>query len=134
MEASCCVERNIFLSPASASSSARTLASRPTMNGVICCGKMTMSRTGIIGTRFNSCFSRLNMGPLNFTARCQEQPRLQNETRNGLSGFFEQTPVDLAGADHIRGDHEIAHLPLHGEVIHQLQHEVFEDHTQAARA
>jgi hypothetical protein len=31
------------------------------MKGVICCGKMTMSRTGIIGTRFISCFSRVNM-------------------------------------------------------------------------
>ena len=61
-EASCCVARKIFLSPASASSSARTEASRPTMNGCIICGKMTMSRTGIMGTRFNSFFSRLNMG------------------------------------------------------------------------
>src|SRR5271163_2774095 len=134
MEASCCVERKIFLSPASASSSARTLASRPTMNGVICCGKMTISRTGIMGTRFNSCFSRLNMGPLNFTKRGQEQPRPQNKTGNSLSSLFEQTPINLAGADHIRGDHEIAYLPLHGEVIHQFQHEVFEDHTQAASA
>src|SRR5205807_6462784 len=31
------------------------------MNGVICCGKMTISRTGIIGTRLISCFSRVNM-------------------------------------------------------------------------
>src|SRR6202007_2454475 len=71
-EASCCVERKIFLSPARASSSARTLASRPTINGVICCGKMTMSRTGIIGTRFISCFSRLNM-----RAPGLPKPRLQ---------------------------------------------------------
>src|SRR2546430_8313174 len=38
------------------------ISSRPTINGVICCGKMTMSRTGIIGTRLISCFSRVNMG------------------------------------------------------------------------
>ena len=31
------------------------------MNGTICCGKMTISRTGIIGTRLSSIFSRLNM-------------------------------------------------------------------------
>src|SRR5580700_10574030 len=116
MEASCWVERKIFLSPARASSSARTLASRPTMKGVICCGKMTMSRTGIMGTRFNSCFSRLNI----------RAPELY--VCNRLSGFFEQAPIDLAGADHVRRYHKVTHLPLHGKVVHQLQHEVFEDH------
>ena len=55
--ASCCVARKIFLSPASASSSARTLDSRPTTNGVIMCGKMTTSRMGIIGKRRVSDFS-----------------------------------------------------------------------------
>src|SRR6266480_3311644 len=49
MEASCCVARKIFLSAARASSSARTLDSRPTTNGVIMKGKMTTSRMGIIG-------------------------------------------------------------------------------------
>src|SRR5215471_10671175 len=57
MEASCCVARKIFLSPAMASSSARTLDSRPTTNGVIMYGKMTTSRMGIIGRRFVSDFS-----------------------------------------------------------------------------
>ena len=47
----------IFLSPASASSSARTLDSRPTTNGVIMYGKMTTSRMGIIGKRLVSDFS-----------------------------------------------------------------------------
>src|SRR5208337_2745062 len=37
-------------------------------------------------------------------------------------------------ADHIRGHDKVPHLALHREVVHQLQHEVFEDHTQAARA
>jgi hypothetical protein len=32
-----------------------------------------MSRTGIMGTRFISCFSRLNIGSLNFTS--SGQPR-----------------------------------------------------------
>src|SRR5205823_284144 len=49
MLASCWVARKIFLSAASASSSARTLDSRPTTNGVIMKGKMTTSRMGIIG-------------------------------------------------------------------------------------
>ncbi len=56
-EASCWVARKIFLSPASASSSARTLDSRPTTKGVIMCGKMTTSRMGIIGKRRVSDFS-----------------------------------------------------------------------------
>src|SRR4051794_35024653 len=57
MEASCWVARKIFLSPAIASSNARTLDSRPTTNGVIMYGKMTTSRMGIIGRRFVSDFS-----------------------------------------------------------------------------
>src|SRR5579864_4533441 len=130
-EASCCVERKIFLSLASASSSARTLASRPTMNGVICWGKMTMSRTGIIGTRFNSCFSRLNIkAPEN--SSCGGRSRGWNPA--GSAGLFQQAPINFASAHHIRGDHEVAHFALHGEVVHEFQHEVFENHTQAARA
>src|ERR1041385_4106421 len=57
MEASCWGAREIFLSPAIASSSALTLDSRPTTNGVIMYGKMTTSRMGIIGRRFVSDFS-----------------------------------------------------------------------------
>src|SRR5215469_7802555 len=150
MEASCCVDRKIFLSPASASSRARTLASRPTINGVICCGKMTISRTGIIGMRFISCFSRVNIqAPELLKAARFRKRALQNRrppqpfaalrVRGGrynplLAGFLKQTPIDFATANHIRGDHEIAHALLHRQVVHQFQHEVFEDHTQAARA
>src|SRR5437763_12778171 len=57
VEASCCVARKIFLSPAIASSRARTLDSRPTTNGVIMYGKMTTSRMGIMGRRLVSDFS-----------------------------------------------------------------------------
>src|SRR5260370_5978172 len=57
MEASCWVARKIFLSAARASSSARTLDSRPTTNGVIMKGKMTTSRMGIIGSFLVSNFS-----------------------------------------------------------------------------
>ena len=49
-DASCWVARKILRSPFSASSSARTLDSRPTTKGVIMCGKITMSRMGIIGS------------------------------------------------------------------------------------
>src|SRR5947209_5088784 len=57
MLASCWVARKIFLSPAMASSRARTLDSRPTTNGVIMYGKITTSRIGIMGRRFVSDFS-----------------------------------------------------------------------------
>src|SRR5450755_4565822 len=148
MEASCCVERKIFLSPARASSSARTLASRPTMNGVICCGKITISRTGIIGTRFSSCFSRVNIGPLKFSQHALSSRAhhatfcrgtsllvaLPNFMKTRSAGFLEQAPVDFARAHHFRGDDKISHLALHRQVVHQFQHEVFENHAQAARA
>src|SRR6476660_2027162 len=105
------------------------------MNGVICCGKMTMSRTGIIGTRFISCFSRLNIRAPEFTPRARANSDSGNaDARSGLSGLFEQTPVDLAGPNHVFGYHEIANLPLHREVVHHFQHEVFEDHAQAPSA
>src|ERR1700691_3143544 len=120
MEASCWVTRKIFLSPASASSSARTDASRPTMNGVIICGKMTISRTGIIGTRLTSSFSRLNMGP-------QGVPGL-------LACLFQQAPVNFAALDHLPGDHEIAELALSRQVVHHFQHQIFQNHAQTARA
>src|SRR5271165_3338326 len=57
MEASCWVARKIFLSAARASSSARTLDSRPTTKGVIMKGKMTTSRMGIMGSFLDSNFS-----------------------------------------------------------------------------
>src|ERR1700689_5785699 len=57
VEAACWVAKKIFLSPAIASSRARTLDSRPTTNGVIMYGKMTTSRIGIIGRRLVSDFS-----------------------------------------------------------------------------
>src|SRR6476659_10139314 len=57
MLASCWVARKILRSEARASSRARTLDSRPTINGVIIYGKMTTSRMGIIGSLRVSNFS-----------------------------------------------------------------------------
>src|ERR1700728_1971930 len=58
VEASCCVARKILRSPLRASSSARTLDSRPTTKGVIMYGKITMSRMGIMGSLRGSDLSR----------------------------------------------------------------------------
>src|SRR5580704_2985189 len=109
----------IFLSPASASSRARTDASRPTMKGCIISGKITISRTGIIGTRFTSVFSRLNIG--SFSAK-------------GLTCLFQQTPINFASFHHIAGDNEVAKFSLCGQVVHHFEHEDFEKHAQATRA
>src|SRR4051812_8321296 len=124
-EASCCVARKIFLSPASASSRARTEASRPTIKGCIICGKMTISRTGIIGTRLISLFSRLNItfeGGFRFS------------TSPELSRFFQQVPIDVAVADHICSDGKLAQLALGRQVVHEVQHKIFENHAEAAGA
>ena len=51
-----------------------------------------------------------------------------------LAGFFEEAPVDFAAFDHIRGDNEVAQFSLSRQVIHHLEHQIFEDHAQAARA
>ena len=78
-----------------------------------------MSRTGIMGTRFTSSFS-IEHGSF---------------LRQGIfrqPGFFEQAPVDFAALHHFRGHDEVAELPLSGQVIHHFEHEVFEDHAQAA--
>src|SRR3954463_2774541 len=110
MEASCWVARKIFLSPAIASSKARTLDSRPTTKGVIMNGKMTTSRMGIIGSRFVSDFSfevsilvrdfgfqMSDVGCLSGKLRCTEHGFTTSEIRHPplLSGFFEQRQADL---------------------------------------
>src|SRR5208282_2299250 len=135
-EASCWVTRKIFLSPASASSSARTDASRPTMNGCIISGKMTISRTGIIGTRFTSSFSLLNIYPtylaslLDAARRRKISRSVRNDNFPGAmrgpeelersAGLFEQAPVDFAALDHVRRDDEIAKLTLRRQVVHHF--------------
>src|SRR5579863_7715858 len=97
--ASCCVARKIFLSPASASSSARTLDSRPTTNGVIMCGKMTTSRMGIIGKRRVSDFS-LEVSIFAKGVRGQRSQPIS------LSRLLQKTYVDLLGKHHFLGHQE----------------------------
>src|SRR5216684_6846873 len=104
MEASCCVARKIFLSPAIASSRARTLDSRPTTNGVIMNGKITTSRMGIIGKRLVSDFS-FEVSIVSLWGRIlgvhhpgeggerAEKPVL-------LAGLFEQRQADLLSQYH----------------------------------
>jgi hypothetical protein len=118
-EASCWAARKIFLSPAMASSSART-DSRPTTNGVIMYGKMTTSRMGIIGSA--SC--------VGFFLRCKAWTLWVAKVF--LAGLFEQAPIDFVTLHHFRGDHEVAQFPLRGQVIHHFEHQIFQNHAQSA--
>src|SRR5579863_8530870 len=113
--ASCCVARKIFLSPARASSRARTLDSRPTTNGVIMCGKMTTSRMGIMGKRRVSVFSlELSICERKGPAAGPGPPRCRS-----LAGFLQKRHVDLLGHHHFLGDQELADLFIGWEVVHQ---------------
>src|SRR5438552_10387012 len=87
MEASCWVARKIFLSLVIASSSALTLDSRPTTNGVIMNGKMTTSRMGIIGNRFVSDFSlevSIFLGCRLSVTSCRQEAELSASRQTGF--------------------------------------------------
>src|SRR5258707_10800678 len=152
MLASCWVARNIFLSLARASSSARTLESRPTTNGVIMYGKMTTSRMGIMGSRFVSDFSfevSINVGEVRKSGS-QEFWKQLNSTRRSstflasrlldfpasgrLARFFKYRHADLLVHDHFLGHQKFANFFVRREVIHQIQHELLQDHSQASRS
>src|SRR3954464_2301528 len=51
-----------------------------------------------------------------------------------LSCFLNQRDRLFLGLHHLAGDHAFADLLLAREVVHQVEHEVLDDHPQAARA
>src|SRR5215470_11532659 len=51
-----------------------------------------------------------------------------------LSRFFHGLQRDVAPLDHFLADLEVLDLLLAGQVIHEVEHEFFQDHAQAARA
>src|SRR5260370_9195378 len=103
MEASCWVARKIFLSPVMASSSARTLDSRPTTNGVIMYGKMTTSRMGIIGRRLVSDFS-LEVS-MNIRLDTEGRSKAAGERGPLLSGLFKERQTALLRQHHFPRHH-----------------------------
>src|ERR1700730_7181534 len=135
-EASCCVARKIFLSAASASSKARTLDSRPTTKGVIIYGKITTSRIGIMGKRRVSDFSlevsieELFPGSRSTVHFVELRNQINKQRANGSASLLQQRHVYLLRDDHFLGDQELADLLIRREIIHQIQHQVFEDHPQ----
>jgi hypothetical protein len=53
---------------------------------------------------------------------------------DGLSRFFEEGQVDLLVKDHFFGDQELADLLERRQIIHEIKHQILEDHPQSARA
>ena len=51
-----------------------------------------------------------------------------------LARFFQQAPIDFASLDHVCRNHKVAQLPLRRQVVHHFQHQIFQNHAQAARA
>src|ERR1035438_1459141 len=128
MDASCWVARKIFLSPAMASSSARTLDSRPTTNGVIIYGKMTTSRIGIIGRRLVSDFSFEVSIILPRRIHCPLSPDRGMWWKLGLTGLFQYCKTDFLREHHLFGHLELPDFLIGRQVIHEIEHQVFENH------
>src|SRR3954468_21988003 len=111
-DASCCAARQIRLSLRSACSSARVDDGRPITNGIIMCGKTTTSRSGTIGR-------------VSYTSRGVSK----------LAGLLDQGNGLVAAGHHdFSRDRDLADLLLVRHLIHQVEHQVFDDHPQAARA
>src|SRR5215831_12049040 len=111
--ASCCAARKIRLSLPRACSRARVEEGRPITNGIIMWGKTTTSRSGTIGSVSYSSIESL---------------------RRWLAGLFDQRDRLFLAHDDLAGDHAFADLLLARQRIHQVEHEIFDDHAQAARA
>src|SRR5262245_21723024 len=107
-EASCCAARKIFLSVASACSSARVDDGRPITNGIIMWGKTTTSRSGTTGS--------------------------VSYWSNALARLFDYGNRLHFRLYHLARDHAFPDLLLTGEGVHQVEYDVFDDHAQAARA
>src|SRR4051812_21786417 len=110
-DASCCAARKIFLSFSSACSSARVDEGLPMTKGIIMCGKTTTSRSGTIGR-------------VSYTS---------NEDSK-LTGFLDQSNGFVLRHHDFAGDGDFANFFLIGDLIHQVEHQVLDDHAEAARA
>src|SRR6266545_6582833 len=111
-DASCCAARKMRLSFSNACSSARVDDGRPITNGIIMCGKTTTSRSGTIGRVSYSSIESLKV----------------------LAGLFDQGDRLFLAHDDLAGDDALPDLLLTGQRVHQVEHELLDDHAQAARA
>jgi len=65
----------------------------------------------IMGTRFISCFSRLNIRPLIQFPR----PRQAAAKWKGSASLFQQISINFASADHVRAYEQVAYLRCMGK-------------------
>src|SRR3989442_8297974 len=112
IDASCCAARKMRLSFSSACSSARVELGRPITNGIIIWGKTTTSRSGTI--------SRVS-----YTSKGVSNP---------LSSFLDQGDGLVLRHDHFARDGHLADFLLVRHLIHEIEHQILDDHPQAARA
>src|SRR5205809_7776055 len=110
IEASCCAARKIRLSFSSACSSARVDDGRPITNGIILCGKTTTSRSG-------------TMGRVSYTSK-----GVSMFSGGVLAGFFDQGDGLVLRHHDFTRDRDFADLLLVGDLIHEIEHQVFDDH------
>ena len=54
--------------------------------------------------------------------------------RTSYPAFSIDGEVHVAVLHHVRGDLELLHSLLAGQVVHQVEHQLFQNHAQAARA
>src|SRR6185369_14457281 len=110
----------------SACSRARTELSRPTMNGAIIWGNTTMSRSGTRGrdSRFLVTNGKAMIYPL----------ALSVLKARSLAGFLVQHDRLDAARDNLLVDEALLDVALRGHVVHEIEHQLFEDDPQAARS
>src|ERR1700693_1838788 len=98
------------LSLSRACSRARVEDGRPMTNGIIMCGKTTTSRNGTIGR-------------VSYTSNGDSKLASLLDERDGL----------VSRHHDVARDRDLANLFLVWHLVHQVQHELFDDHPQAAR-
>src|SRR6266571_441125 len=133
--ASCWAERKMRLPFTSAYSRALMELGRPITNGIIMCGNTTTSRSGTIGrvsiTSVLS-FSFPNI-PQAHRSRHQCDTTRSPEGRAALTDLLDEGDGLLAVEHDLPGHHALLHLLHRGQVVHQVEHQVLDDHPQAAR-
>src|SRR4029450_11693603 len=109
---------------------------RPITNGIIMCGNTTKSRKGTIGKVSITSPLSLSRGERSEATRPPARPRRQGEGRyssrpfDPLSDLLDEGDRLLPVEHHFPGDHALLDLLHRGEVVHEVQHQVLDDHPQ----
>src|SRR5262245_19534602 len=115
---------------------------RPITKGIIMCGNTTTSRSGTIGSVSitsalslslpNICSQPRDAAPLLLTS--VGGVRLWRVRRPGLPDLLDQGDGLLPVQHDVPGDHALLDFLHRGQVVHQVEHQVLDDHPQTARA